>query len=81
MVLTKIKSSLKLTGLFLQYNYDNIYRVIYRMPQLKRCQITADLFLGSQYNRVGLLKMKALGITAIISMPMPFRIYQSPVRG
>ncbi|MGY4539440.1 protein tyrosine phosphatase (PTP) superfamily phosphohydrolase (DUF442 family) [Mucilaginibacter sp. UYNi724] len=68
MVLTKIKSSLKLTGLFLQYNYDNIYRVIFGMPRLKRCQITADLFLGSQYNRVGLRKMKALGITAIINM-------------
>lgn len=40
------------------------------MPRLKRCQITADLFLGSQYNRVGLKKMKALGITAIINMRM-----------
>jgi protein-tyrosine phosphatase len=38
------------------------------MPTLKRCQITADLFLGSQYNLVGLRKMKSLGITAIINM-------------
>ena len=56
--------------LFLQYSYDNTYRVIFGMPRLKRCQITADLFLGSQYNRVGLRKMKALGITAIINMRM-----------
>jgi protein tyrosine phosphatase (PTP) superfamily phosphohydrolase (DUF442 family) len=70
MVLTKIKSLLKLGELFLQYNYDNTYRVVFGMPRLKRCQITADLFLGSQYNRVGLRKMKALGITAIINMRM-----------
>ncbi|MEZ2336326.1 dual specificity protein phosphatase family protein [Mucilaginibacter sp. RCC_168] len=63
-----IKSHLKSAGLFLQYYYDNIYRVIFGMPRLKRCQITADLFLGSQYNRVGLRKMKALGITGIINM-------------
>ena len=56
--------------LFLQYSYDNTYRLIFGMPRLKRCQITADLFLGSQYNRVGLRKMKALGITAIINMRM-----------
>lgn len=38
------------------------------MPTLKRSQITADLFLGSQYSLIGLRKMKALGITAIINM-------------
>lgn len=70
MPLKKIKSFLQLSKLFLQYNYDNIYRVLFGMPRLKRCQITANLFLGSQYNRVGLQKMKALGITAIINMRM-----------
>jgi len=48
--------------------YDNIYRAFMGMPTLKRCQITADLFLGSQYTLIGLRKMKALGITAIINM-------------
>ncbi|UOE52499.1 dual specificity protein phosphatase family protein [Mucilaginibacter sp. SMC90] len=67
---TKIKSLLTMAGLFLQYNSDNIYRVVFGMPRLRRCQITADLFLGSQYNLVGLRKMKALGITAIINMRM-----------
>jgi protein tyrosine phosphatase (PTP) superfamily phosphohydrolase (DUF442 family) len=70
MFLTKIKSLLNLSRLFLQYNYDNVYRVVFGMPRLKRCQITANLFLGSQYNQVGLRKMKALGITAIINMRM-----------
>ncbi|MFD1256872.1 dual specificity protein phosphatase family protein [Mucilaginibacter terrae] len=69
-MLKKIKSLFKLGELFLQYNYDNLYRVTFGMPRLKRCQITANLFLGSQYNRVGLRKMKALAITAIINMRM-----------
>ena len=65
-----IKSHLKAAGLLIQYFSDNIYRVLFGMPRLKHCQITADLFLGSQYNQVGLRKMKALGITAIINMRM-----------
>src|ERR1700761_6651758 len=67
---TKIKSLFKLAGLFLQYNSDNIYRVIFGMPRLKRCEITPNLYLGSQYNLVGLRKLKALGVTAIINMRM-----------
>jgi protein tyrosine phosphatase (PTP) superfamily phosphohydrolase (DUF442 family) len=70
MVLKKLESWLKKTALFLQYNYDNFYRVTFGMPRLKNCKVTANLFLGSQYNQVGLRKMKALGITAIINMRM-----------
>jgi protein tyrosine phosphatase (PTP) superfamily phosphohydrolase (DUF442 family) len=70
MILAKIRSLLQISKLFLQYNSDNIYRVVFGMPRLKSCQITANLFLGSQYNQVGLRKMKALGITAIINMRM-----------
>ncbi len=69
-MLKKLKSGLRVVGLFLQYWSDNSYRVTFGMPRLKRCQITADLFLGSQYNLVGLRKMKALGVTAIINMRM-----------
>lgn len=69
-MLAKIKSLFRLGRLFLQYNADNIYRVLFGMPRLKRCQITADLFLGSQYNLFGLRKLKALGVTAIINMRM-----------
>ncbi|WP_295800979.1 dual specificity protein phosphatase [Mucilaginibacter sp.] len=67
-MLAKIKSLFTITGLFLRYNADNIYRVIFGMPRLKRCEITASLYLGSQYNLVGLRKLVALGITAIINM-------------
>src|SRR5476649_2531094 len=66
----KIKSIAVGTGLFFDYLYDNIYRVIKGMPRLKRCQITAHLFLGSQYNLVGLKKLRSLGVTAIVNMRM-----------
>ncbi|ASU35400.1 dual specificity protein phosphatase family protein [Mucilaginibacter xinganensis] len=64
----KLKSILIGTGLVLDYIYDNIHRVIVGVPRLKRSQITAHLFLGSQYNLVGLEKLKALGVTAIVNM-------------
>jgi dual specificity MAP kinase phosphatase len=69
-MLTTLKSWLKVVGLVLQYQSDNIYRVMFGMPRLKRCEITANLYLGSQYNLVGLRKLKALGVTAIINMRM-----------
>lgn len=69
-MLTKLKSWLKVAGLFLKYQSDNIYRVTFGMPRLKRCEVTPNLYLGSQYNLVGLRKLKALGITAIINMRM-----------
>jgi Dual specificity phosphatase, catalytic domain len=70
MKLTKIKSLFTLSAIFTQKIYDNVYRVFAGMPTLKRCQITANLFLGSQYNLLGLRKLKALGVTAIINMRM-----------
>lgn len=69
-MLTKIKSLFSRLIIFLQKVYDNIYRIIAGVPTLKRSQITANLFLGSQYNLLGLQKLKALGITAIINMRM-----------
>lgn len=69
-MLSKIKSIITLIVIFFQKVYDNVYRFFAGMPTLKRSQITANLFLGSQYNLVGLRKMKALGITAIINMRM-----------
>ncbi len=47
---------------------DILYRRVQGIPSLRRSQITADLFLGGQYNLVGLRKLKALGITAIVNM-------------
>lgn len=69
-ILNKIKSTFIGIGLLFDYFYDNIHRLIAGTPRLKRSQITAHLFLGSQYNLVGLKKLKALGITAIVNMRM-----------
>lgn len=67
-MLKKIKSTLIGVYLVLDYIYDNIYRVTTGLPRLKRSQITAHLFLGSQYNLTGLKKLRALGVTAIVNM-------------
>lgn len=69
-MLAKIKSIAVLVHIFSQKIYDNVYSLIAGMPTLKRSQITANLFLGSQYNLLGLRKLKALGVTAIINMRM-----------
>ncbi|PWK79599.1 dual specificity MAP kinase phosphatase [Mucilaginibacter oryzae] len=69
-MISKVKSLITLIVIFFQKIYDNFYRIFAGMPTLKRSQITANLFLGSQYNLLGLRKMKALGITAIINMRM-----------
>ena len=65
---SNIKSKFIGIGLVLDYMYDNAYRIITGLPRLTRSQITAHLFLGSQYNLLGLEKLKALGITAIVNM-------------
>lgn len=67
-IFIKLRSILTLIIIFFQKIYDNLYRVITGMPTLKHSQITANLFLGSQYNLLGLKKLKGLGVTAIINM-------------
>ena len=67
-MLKKLKSILTGAGLVLDYMYDNAHRVITGLPRLNRSQITAHLFLGSQYNLLGLRKLKTLGVTAIVNM-------------
>jgi protein-tyrosine phosphatase len=69
-MLKKIKSVLIGIWLVFDFFYDNIYRLIAGMPRLSRCQVTAHLFIGSQYNLLGLQKLKALGVTAIVNMRM-----------
>jgi len=69
-MLNRIKSIITLIIIFIQKIWDNVYRLFNGIPTLKRSQITANLFLGSQYSLVGLQKLKALGITAIINMRM-----------
>jgi len=63
-----IKRTVIGAGLVLDYMYDNAHRVLTGLPRINRSQITAHLFLGSQYNLHGLKKLKAMGITAIVNM-------------
>lgn len=67
-MLTKIKSIATLVVIFWQKIWDNVYRFFNGIPTLKRSQITANLFLGSQYSLIGLQKLKAIGVTAIVNM-------------
>lgn len=67
-MLSTLKSWLTLVVIFAQKIWDNVYRFFYGIPTLKRSQITANLFLGSQYSLIGLQKLKALGVTAIVNM-------------
>lgn len=48
--------------------FDYLHRRIVGIPTLKHSQISANLFLGGQYNLRGLKKLKQMGITAIVSM-------------
>lgn len=69
-MIKKIAKLAKGAGLVLDYMYDNAHRIIKGLPRLNRSQITPNLFLGSQYNLLGLKKLKALGVTAIVNMRM-----------
>lgn len=64
----RIKSIFLLVRLYLAMMADILHRYLYGLPRLKNSQVTANLFLGSQYNLIGLEKLKALGVTAIVNM-------------
>ena len=64
----KIRSLLNVAVFLYQRLFDNIHRKLTGLPLLKRSKITANLFLGSQYSPIGLNKLKALGVTAIVNM-------------
>ncbi|MDQ3141341.1 MAG: dual specificity protein phosphatase family protein [Bacteroidota bacterium] len=63
-----IKSHWIVLVILIQKLFDILHRHIMGIPTLKRSQISADLFLGGQYNLLGLKKLKQIGITAIVSM-------------
>jgi protein-tyrosine phosphatase len=67
-MIAKIRSTWIVLVIFFQKIIDNVHRLIFGLPRLKRSQITAEVFLGSQYNKVGLKKLKKLGVTAIVNM-------------
>jgi protein tyrosine phosphatase (PTP) superfamily phosphohydrolase (DUF442 family) len=64
----KVKSLWLIVAIFIAKMMDILHRYIYGLPNIAKSQITANLFLGSQYNLIGLRKLKALGITAIVNM-------------
>lgn len=64
----KLRSLGLIVVIFFQKIVDQTYRVIMGIPTLKRSQVTANLFLGGQYNLRGLRKLKQMGITGIINM-------------
>ena len=65
-----IRSIWLLIAIWVQRFADQVHRWIVGLPQLKRSQITANLFVGGQYDQRGLKQLRALGITAIINMRM-----------
>jgi dual specificity MAP kinase phosphatase len=66
----KIKSQLIVAVIFTQKLFDILYRLLLGVPRLKRSQVTANLFLGGQYNLRGLKRLKGIGITGIVNMRM-----------
>jgi protein-tyrosine phosphatase len=56
--------------IFILKTLDSLHRFAYGIPIISRSQITSNLYLGSQYNLIGLQKLKALGVTAIVNMRM-----------
>ena len=67
---TSLRSFWNLVVIFFQKIFDHAYRIVMGIPTLQRSQITANLYLGGQYNLRGLRKLKEMGITAIINMRM-----------
>lgn len=64
----KIKSWGIIMIILVQKTIDILHRRLTGIPSIRRSQITANLFLGGQYNLVGLKRLKELGITAIVNM-------------
>ncbi|MBK0377850.1 dual specificity protein phosphatase family protein [Mucilaginibacter sp. SD-g] len=64
----KTKSIWLIVVIFIAKMIDILHRYLYGLPNIKRSQLTAELFLGSQYSLIGLRKLKKIGITAIVNM-------------
>ena len=64
----KIISLWVISVIFIQKIIDHTHNTFFGVPTLKRSKITANLFLGGQYNLQGLSKLKKMGVTAIVNM-------------
>jgi hypothetical protein len=78
-MIAKIRSTWIVLVIFFQKIIDNVHRLIFGLPRLKRSQITAEVFLGSQYNKVGLKKLKT-GCYRYCKYAHPFCLSQCPVQ-
>ena len=67
-MVARLRSLGQVVVIFLQKMADILQRRLTGVPNLKRSQITAHLFLGGQYNQRGLGKLKEIGITAIVNL-------------
>ncbi len=77
----RIKSIWLLIVVFVQKIWDQGHRVLLGIPTLRRSQITANLYLGGQYNWRGLRLLRAMGITGIINMRMHSLYVEARYRG
>ena len=66
----RLRSIWLLILIFAQKAEYLIYRWFAGVETLQRSQITANLFLGGQYDLRGLRRLREMGITAIINMRM-----------
>ncbi|MEN9328013.1 MAG: hypothetical protein RI947_821 [Candidatus Parcubacteria bacterium] len=66
--MNKIRSLYLIIVITFQRAADHLWRWITGLPQLKRSQISGDVFLGGQYGIRAVSTMKKLGITGIINM-------------
>ena len=67
-MIKKTKSFIIISVITVQKILDILHQKVMGLPSLKRSQISANLYLGGQYNLIGLHKLKEMGVTAIVSM-------------
>lgn len=76
----KLGSTSRVFVIELQRWLDFVIAKITGAPALYRSQITKELFLGGQFSKQGLKRLKAWGVTAVVSMRMrkPQFFYKVP---
>jgi dual specificity MAP kinase phosphatase len=78
---TTVRSIWTVFHIFIEKVFDQTYRILVGVPTLKRSQITANLFLGGQYNLRGLRRLKEMGITAVVNMRMSSVLREAHYQG
>jgi protein-tyrosine phosphatase len=68
MIQKYISSFFKAINFQFQRFIDQSYRKLTGLPTLKRSAITAELYLGGQYNLKSMDRLKYLGVTGVVNM-------------